>query len=112
MGRAAGGGGRLGEHTPPIGGVLEAYAGHLGRQAPSLTRYITAAHIADHLAQAAPERLGAAAGDRQDLLEEYLAVLRRPDWSDVAREGFDPDDDYFAWFTETIAKRLRLPGFA
>src|SRR2546429_697909 len=57
-GPAPGGGGLPGSPSPPIGVVLEAYAGHLGRQAPSLTRYITAAHIADHLAQADPERLG------------------------------------------------------
>lgn len=107
----AGGMGRTWEHYPPIGVVLEAYAGHLARQAPSLTRYLTAAHIADHLVQADPKRLGAAAGNRQDLLEKYLAVLRRADWSGAAREGLDPDGDFFAWFTETIAKRLRLPGF-
>jgi hypothetical protein len=76
-----------------------------------MRRYIDAAVIADHLAQASPGHLGITPDHRQRLLERYLVVLRRTDWSDTARAGVDPDNDFFAWFAETIAVRLRLPAF-
>ncbi|MBC6464758.1 hypothetical protein HKK74_04495 [Actinomadura alba] len=106
-----GGMGTTWEHYPPTSIVLEAHAGHLAHQAPTLSRYLDAAHIADDLAQAAPDRLGITADHRQRLLDQYLVVLCRPDWSEAAQAGFDPDNDYFPWFAETIAARLRLPGF-
>lgn len=98
-------------HYPPIRFVLEAHAGHLARLAPTMSRYIDAAVIADHLAQTAPDHLGVTPDQRQRLLERYLAVLRSTDWSTMARDEIDPDDDYFVWFAETIAARLRLPAF-
>jgi hypothetical protein len=55
--------------------------------------------------------LGITPDNRQQLLERYLAVLHRTDWSEVARARAGLDDDFFAWFTETIAARLRLPAF-
>lgn len=99
------------KHYPPARLVLEAHAGHLARQAPTISRYIDAAVIADHLAQTSPDHLGIAPDQRQRLLERYLAVLRRTDWTTMAQAQIDPDDDYFVWFAETIAARLRLPAF-
>jgi hypothetical protein len=49
-----GGMGMTWEDYPPIRLVLDAHAGHLGRQEPSMPRYLDAAFIADRLTQAPP----------------------------------------------------------
>ncbi|MCO6009997.1 hypothetical protein NE236_34005 [Actinoallomurus purpureus] len=99
------------EGYPPVRIVLEAYVGHLAGQAPNLKRYLDAARIADHLAQASPDRLSMTPDHRECLVDRYLAVLRRAEWSEAAQAGFDPDNDFFAWFTQTVGKRLGLPVF-
>jgi hypothetical protein len=42
------------EHYPPAPTVLAAHAGHLGRQPPTVNRYVDAAVIAGHLAEQPP----------------------------------------------------------
>ncbi|GAA2161521.1 hypothetical protein [Actinomadura napierensis] len=69
----------------------DAHVGHLARQKPSWTRYVRAAHIADHLAQSEPGRFGLTPERRDDLLGRYLDVLRHPEWSAAARAAVDPE---------------------
>ncbi|TMR88217.1 hypothetical protein [Nonomuraea basaltis] len=95
------------EHYPPAHIVLQAYASHLGRQTPTLSRYINAAIIADHLAQKPPERLGCTLEHRDRLLQQYLAVLNREDWSETARAELASD----SWFASNVAARLHLRAF-
>ena len=105
------------DHYPSTARVLEAHAGHLGRQAPSVRRYIDAARIADYLARPSPAQpLGTI--DRPDLVvRQYTTVLDRPDWCAAARAGFAgdgdfPHRDYRSWFVENTARRLKLKAFA
>ncbi|WP_433187932.1 hypothetical protein [Actinoallomurus sp. CA-150999] len=106
-----GGMGMTWEGYPPIRIVLNAYVGHLVGQTPNLDRYLAAAGIADHLAQASPDRLAMTPDHRERLVDRYLAVLRRAEWSEAAQAGFDPANDFFAWFARTVGYRLRLPVF-
>jgi len=108
---SAGGMGVTWKGYPPIQPVLDAHAGHLARQAPAMARYIDAALIADHLAQTSPSAAGLAPQHKDHLLNRYLAVLRRNEWSATARTGYDPASKFHAWFAEKIAARLQLPAF-
>jgi hypothetical protein len=99
-------------HYPPAHLVADAYVGHLGRQEPTMSRYLDAAFIADHLAQAPPGTLGLTPGRRDNLLNRYLAILCRTEWSEAARAGYDPASRFHTWFAKTIATRLQLPAFA
>lgn len=96
---------------PPIRQVLDAHVGHLAGQAPTMTRYIDAALIADHLAQTSPGASGLAPDHKDHLLNRYLAVLRCSDWSEAARTGYDPASRFHAWLAEKVATRLQLPAF-
>jgi hypothetical protein len=98
------------EHYPPAATVLAAHAGHLSRQTPAANRYIDAATIASHLAGKPPERLGCTAEQRDHLLQQYRAVLRRDDWCDAVRTGIAPGSDVLAWLT-AVAARLQLAAF-
>ncbi|MEU1616491.1 hypothetical protein ABZ479_04210 [Streptomyces sp. NPDC005722] len=100
------------EHYPPAPIVLAAHAARLGLQAPTASRYLHAAGIADHLMDKAPERSGCTAGQRDGIVQEYLAVLNRREWCDKVREDLDADSDFFSWFTGNVATRLRLRAFA
>ncbi|MCC5580113.1 hypothetical protein IMZ11_31260 [Microtetraspora sp. AC03309] len=99
------------EHYPPARIILQAHADHLSRQTPTVNRYVSAAVIADHLAQKPPERLGCTVEDRNQILQQYLATLDREDWSEMARAGLDPGSDFFTWFTANVAARLHLRAF-
>ena len=99
------------EHYPPASIVLASHSAHLGEQTPTVSRYLDAAVIADHLAEKAPERFGCTAEQRGHLVQQYLAVLDRQDWCDTARTGLDPNSDYFAWFVGNVATRRRLRAF-
>ncbi|MEV4889213.1 hypothetical protein AB0K48_07485 [Nonomuraea sp. NPDC055795] len=106
-----GGMGMTWQHYPPISVVLDAHVGHLARQVPTVSRYLDAACIADHLSRMPPDTLELDP-DRQDhLLARYLTVVNRSDWSKMAQAAFDPGDDFFIWFAQTIATRLRLSAF-
>lgn len=96
------------ENYPPAAAVLAAHATHLVRQAPTVDRYVNAAVIADHLAEEPPRRSGCTAKQRDDLVRQYLAVFDRQDWCDAVRAGLDADSDFFAWFANNPAARLRL----
>ncbi|GAB3833159.1 hypothetical protein ACFPIJ_08875 [Dactylosporangium cerinum] len=100
------------EHYPSAAAVLTAHAGHLGRLAPTVHRYVTAATIADHLAKRPPERNGCTPEQRDGLVRQYLAVLDRQDWCDTARAGLAPDDGFTVWFVAETAARLRLRAFS
>ncbi|MGW4463003.1 hypothetical protein [Micromonospora sp. NPDC004704] len=97
---------------PPARLVLAAHADHLSRQPPAVRRYLDAAIIADHLAQHPPKQSGCTEKERQAILTRYLAVLDQDDWCAAVRPNVKPDDDFYAWFTGTIASRLRLRAFA
>ncbi|MFC4857216.1 hypothetical protein [Actinophytocola glycyrrhizae] len=99
------------EHFPPAGSVLAAYAAHLGRQAPTVNRYVNAAVLAHHLTEKTPRQCGCTAEQRDHLVRQYLAVLDREDWCDTVRAGLDPDSEFSAWFAGTVATRLRLRAF-
>ncbi|MEN3611364.1 hypothetical protein AAH979_17615 [Plantactinospora sp. ZYX-F-223] len=99
------------DHYPPARAVLAAHAGHLGRQAPDLDRYLDAAVIADRLAELPPDGREWIGTDREPILARYLAVLQRDDWSMTLRSMLDPADEYHAWFAGTVAARLRLRAF-
>ena len=99
------------EHYPPARIVLDAHVAHLGRQTPTVNRYVDAAVIAGQLAQQPPERLGCTEDDRDRLLQRYLAVLDRDDWCANARAGLDPDSALFAWLANDLAARLHLRAF-
>jgi hypothetical protein len=97
------------QNHPPIRHVLDAHAGHLTHQAPSMPRYLDAVLIADHLAQAPPGTLGLTPDHQARLLNQYLAILRRPEWSKAAQAGYDPASGFHTGF-KTIASRLQLPA--
>lgn len=99
------------QHYPPAPAVLTSHAAHLARQAPTVPRYLDAAAIADHLAEKQPHRCGCTAQQRDLIVQQYLAVLDRADWCDTIRAGLDPDNDFFAWFADTVATRRRLRAF-
>ncbi|MEV4141689.1 hypothetical protein AB0J72_57240 [Dactylosporangium sp. NPDC049742] len=100
------------DHYPPAPAVLAAHAGHLARQTPTVSRYVDAAIIVDHLTSKPPDRCGCTAEQRDRVAEQYLTVLDRADWCDAVRAGLDPAGDFFHWFATDVAARLRLRAFA
>ncbi|MEV1116753.1 hypothetical protein AB0I91_16910 [Actinosynnema sp. NPDC049800] len=106
---AEGMGGTL-DHYPHAHAVLDAYADHLGRQAPSAGRYTRAAVIAHHLRAS---EIGTAER-RARSVDRYRAVLDRDEWCAVVRAFVDdPDqDDDLRWFEEAFAAPLGLRAFA
>lgn len=100
------------ENYPPAPIVLAAHADHLARQTPTADRYVDAAIIADHLTAKDPHRSACTTEQRDRIARQYLAVLDRPGWRDAVRAGLDPAGDYFAWFADHVAARLRLGAFS
>ncbi|MEV5704882.1 hypothetical protein [Actinoallomurus sp. NPDC052274] len=94
----------------PVRRVLDAHVTHLARQHPTRDRYLTAAFIADHLLKEDSSSPNLSPDHRTVLLNRYLTVLHREDWSSMAHAALDPTDKFTAWFLETIAPRLRLPS--
>ncbi|GGL07705.1 hypothetical protein GCM10014719_07240 [Planomonospora parontospora subsp. antibiotica] len=99
------------ERYPPARVVLEAHAGHLSRQEPTVNRYVGAATLAGHLTRQSPQRLGCTPEQRDHILQRYLAVLDREDWSRTVRAGLDRNGYFFTWFVENVAVPLRLRAF-
>ncbi|GLW35210.1 hypothetical protein Areg01_81460 [Actinoplanes regularis] len=99
------------EHYPPAPAVLAAHAAHLAEQSPTANRYVDAAIIADYLTAKSPNQCGCTTGQRDQIVQQYLAVLDRPDWRAAVREGHGLNSDFFAWFTGHVAARLRLGAF-
>ncbi len=93
---------------PPIRRVLDAHVTHLAHQQPTRHRYVTAAYIADRLLKADPDLPNLPPEHQGRLLDRYLTILRRDDWSSMARASLDPADEFPAWFLENIAARLQL----
>jgi hypothetical protein len=100
------------ERYPPAPAVLAAHAAHLAQQSPAANRYVDAAIIANHLTAKSPNRCGCTTEQRDHIVQQYLAVLDRPEWRAAVREGRGPNSDFFAWFTDHIAARLRLDKFS
>ena len=98
------------EHYPPAPIVLAAHAGHLARQAPTVSRYVDAALIADYLTDKTPEKCGCTPEQRDDIARQYLAVLNHQDWCDTVRANLNQDRDFSTWFPK-VAARLHLPAF-
>ncbi|MET7394863.1 hypothetical protein ABZS66_15375 [Dactylosporangium sp. NPDC005572] len=99
------------EHYPPAPIALAAHAAHLGRQTPTVNRYVDAAVIADHLADKSPERSGCTTEQRDHIVQQYLSVLDLQDWCDTVRAGLDRNSEFFAWFAGNVAARLHLRAF-
>ena len=97
------------ENYPHAPAVLAAHAAHLARQAPAVQRFVDAATLADHLTRTL---CGCTAEQRDRIVRQYLDVLDRPAWGDTVRAGLDPTSDFFDWFTESVATRLRLSAFS
>ncbi|BEL04485.1 hypothetical protein Q0Z83_026760 [Actinoplanes sichuanensis] len=100
------------EKYPPAPAVLAAHAAHLARQPPAANRYVDAALIAGHLTAKPPNRHGCTTEQRDHIVQQYLAVLDRPEWRATIRESRDLNRDFFAWFTGHIAAKLRLGPFS
>ncbi|WP_198543156.1 hypothetical protein [Pseudofrankia sp. BMG5.36] len=100
------------EHYPPAPVVLAAHVAHLGRQAPTVDRYVDAATIADHLADRNAQRSGCTSEQRDDLVRQYLAVLDRQEWCDAVRADLAENSSFFTWFAGAVAARLHLRAFA
>ncbi|MFG1837353.1 hypothetical protein ACGFH8_02810 [Micromonospora sp. NPDC049175] len=100
------------EHYPPAPAVLAAHAAHLAQQPPTANRYVDAAIIANHLTAKPPNRCGCSAEQRDRIVQQYLAVLDRPDWRSAVRAGLGPTSNFFAWFIDHVAARLRLGAFS
>ncbi|GIH89925.1 hypothetical protein Psi01_05550 [Planobispora siamensis] len=98
------------DHYPPAHIVLEAHAGHLSRQAATVSRYTNAAELVGHLARQSPERLGCTPEERDRILQQYLDVLGREAWRQTVRAGLDRDSYFFTWFAENVAAPLHLQG--
>jgi hypothetical protein len=99
------------EHYPPASVVLAAHAAHLAQQPPTTNRYVDAGMIAHCLVGRPPEKSGCTAGERDRIVQQYLAVLEQPDWRDAVRAGLSPAGDFHTWFTSHVAARLRLGAF-
>jgi hypothetical protein len=65
------------------GGVLDAHGAHLARQHPTRDRYLIAACIANHLLKGHPNAPNLLPEHQTVLLNRYLAVLHREDWSSM-----------------------------
>jgi len=100
------------EHYPPAPIVLTAHAANLGRQTPTVARYVDAAVIAYYLADDVPDRSGCTTDQRDRIVQQYLSVLNRQDWGDTVRAGLDLDSDFFAWFADNVTARLHLRPFS
>ncbi|MFI5893767.1 hypothetical protein ACIA5D_27060 [Actinoplanes sp. NPDC051513] len=100
------------EDYPPAPVLLTAHAARLARQQPTVNRYVDAAMIADYLAAKPPHRCGCRAEQRDRIVQQYLAVLVRPDWRAAVYEGRGLNSDFFAWFIGHVAARLRLGAFS
>lgn len=98
-------------HYPPAPVVLAAHVAHLGRQAPTVDRYVDAATIVDHLTDKPPERCGCTPEQRDRIAQQYLAILNRQNWCDTVRADLDPDSEFSAWFADNVAARLHLRAF-
>ncbi|MFI7079616.1 hypothetical protein ACIBO1_20160 [Micromonospora sp. NPDC049903] len=100
------------EHYPPAPAVMAAHAAHLAQQPPAANRYVDAAIIADYLTTKPPNRYGCTPEQRDHIVQQYLAVLDRPEWRAAVREGHGLNSNFFDWFTGHVAARLRLRAFA
>ncbi|MEU7751153.1 hypothetical protein [Micromonospora sp. NPDC049171] len=100
------------EHYPPAPAVLAAHAAHLAQQPPTANRYVDAAIIANYLTAKPPNRCGCTTEQRDHIVQQYLAVLDRPEWHAAVRAGHGLNSDFFAWFTGHVAARLRLAAFS
>ncbi|MEV4824634.1 hypothetical protein [Micromonospora sp. NPDC049274] len=96
------------EHYPPAAAVLAAHAAHLAQQPPTADRYVDAAIIANYLTAKPPKRCGCTAEQRDRIVQHYLAVLDQPDWRNAVRARPGPTSNFFAWFVDHVAARLRL----
>ncbi|WP_433791433.1 hypothetical protein [Actinoplanes sp. CA-252034] len=77
---------------PEAGPVLTAYAGHLGRMAPTLQRYRLAARLGEDLTKRAPEEIGRTPAQHARLIRRFRAILGRRTWQIAAREQAGPEE--------------------
>ncbi|WP_331733561.1 hypothetical protein OG948_59855 (plasmid) [Embleya sp. NBC_00888] len=94
---------------PHAEAVLAAHLRHLERSEPSAGRYCTAAWLANSLQGDA----GSIGPVRrwQPYRDDYLALLERDDWCEVARDALAVEDPGIVRLLETASGR-RLPAFA
>jgi hypothetical protein len=96
---------------PPAPAVLAAHCEHTGRLEPSVERFVIAAQLAEHLHQAAAERMAWPEGERERVLGGYLSLLDRDDWCTVARAGLAAGDHRVTRLAEALAPGLGLRAF-
>ncbi|GIE77785.1 hypothetical protein Aph02nite_37350 [Actinoplanes philippinensis] len=77
---------------PAAGPVLTAYAGHLGRMAPTLERYRRAACLGEHLTTRAPEQIGRTPEQHARLIRRFRSILGRRSWQAAAQEQAAPEE--------------------
>lgn len=96
------------EHYPPAPSVLTPHAAHLTRQSPSANRHIDAAMIADRLVANPPHRTAALPSSGTASCSSTSPSLTSLIWRVAVRAGLDPGSEFFAWFADHVAGRLRL----
>ncbi|MCU1643989.1 MAG: hypothetical protein JWN03_4264, partial [Nocardia sp.] len=98
------------ESYPPIRIVLDAYIRQLARRTPSAERYLNAARLLDNLVTHEPDGFSFTTEQRDDVVNRYLWMLHRPNWTEAVRAGIDPNDVHLTRFVRTVAPRLGLPA--
>lgn len=92
---------------PPARMVLDAYARHLARMAPTLERWRQAAYLGDFLFRLPPETIGCTEVERTRLVRRFREILARRAWRAAAREQSGPGDEPDLWHGALVLKRLR-----
>ncbi|MDI2128650.1 hypothetical protein [Yinghuangia seranimata] len=96
---------------PHAEAVLAAHLRHLEQLGPSATRYCTAAWLANSLGEHGDAGSIGPVQRWQPYRDNYLALLARDDWCEVARDALAAKDPGIARLVGTPSGR-RLPAFA
>ncbi|MEV4278362.1 hypothetical protein [Actinoplanes xinjiangensis] len=95
---------------PPARAVLTAYAGHLGRLAPTLDRYLRAAHLGEELTRRSPEDIGCTPAQHARLISRFRGILSRRAWRTAARDEAGPEQAPHLWYAARVLAELRAAG--
>lgn len=101
---------------PHAARVFDAHVRRFGVMRPTARRFATAAMLADYLSTTAAEELGWPQGQLDGIRDDYLSVLDRDEWCEVARRAVNRGDehlhrDYLHWLAGTVGRRLGLRAF-
>jgi hypothetical protein len=92
-----------------------AHGRHLARQEPTFSRWAAAALLAGHLTGAADEdhivrNIGFPAAERQHMVDQYVSLLNRADWTAIAEAHLQEGDEYSEWIAYAT-RRVPLNAF-